>query len=79
MQTAESTHEKPQINKTSVLWGKGELFPLWESLSVPAAHELFIFSATLCCPGFPCCSFAVSPALLAVELREAFMQALSFK
>lgn len=47
MRTAESMHQKPQINKTSVLWGKEELFPLWESLSVPVACELFIFCGTL--------------------------------
>lgn len=59
MQTAESTHQKPQINKTSVLWGKEELFPLWENLSVPVACELFIFSGTFCCPWFTFFSFLV--------------------
>lgn len=60
MQRAESTHQELQINKTSVLWGKEELFPLWESLSVPVACELLIFSGTFCCPWFTFCSFLVS-------------------
>lgn len=46
MQTTEITQQNPQISKTNVLWGKKELFLLWESLSVLVASELFIFSGT---------------------------------
>lgn len=75
MQTAESTHQKLQINKTSVLWGKEELLPLWESLSVPVACELLIFSGIFCCPWFTFCSFLVSCTSFPRDQRSVYASA----
>lgn len=53
------SHSKT-LSKTNVLWGKEELFLLWESLSILVASELFVFSGTFCCLWFTFCSFLVS-------------------
>lgn len=69
------SHSKT-LSKTNVLWGKEELFLLWESLSILVASELFVFSETFCCLWFTFCSFLVSCVSFT---GTVFMQILSFK
>lgn len=75
MQTTEITQQNPQISKTNVLWGKEELFFLWESLSF---LWLLNFSSSLGLSAVFGSLFAASWCPVSFA-GEVFMQMLSFK